>query len=146
MKENSGNLELLNYIYQNASMGFETIEYILDSDIDEDIVDELKREKKTYERIGKDAQALLFAKGGEEKDNTVMQKVETYFAVKMSTLKDDKSTHIAEMMIQGNNMGIIDITKNLTKYEGKIDKDVEGLANSLLQFQENSVQALKEYL
>ncbi len=145
MEEKNSDIELLNYIYQNASMGSESISYILDQDIDEDIIDELKREKEEYDQMAEDSEKMLHSFGTEEKDKSVISKVETYFAVKMSTMKDDKSSHIAEMMIQGNNMGIVDITKHLNKYKDT-DKKVHKLATNLLEMEENNVQKLKDYL
>jgi hypothetical protein len=54
-------------------------------------------------------------------------------------------SHIAEMMIQGSTMGIIDITKNLKEY-ADADKDISALANRLLKFEQQNIEEMKKFL
>lgn len=63
----------------------------------------------------------------------------------MNTLIDKTSSHIAEMMMQGNMMGVIEITKTI-KHNPDADAAALQLARDLLQTQENNIQELKQFL
>lgn len=65
--------------------------------------------------------------------------------INMNTIKDRTPSHIAEMMIQGSTMGIVDITKKLKEYN-KADKDISELGNKLLKFEQQNVEQMKTFL
>ncbi|MNI90281.1 hypothetical protein D3C73_1477860 [compost metagenome] len=52
---------------------------------------------------------------------------------------------MAEMLIQGSTMGIIDITKKIKEYKSQ-DQTILGLANKLLQFEQKNIDELKKFL
>ena len=52
---------------------------------------------------------------------------------------------IAEMMIQGNTMGMTKSLKHLHDYHGK-DERVRDLANKLLKTEEANIQQMKKFL
>ena len=66
-------------------------------------------------------------------------------SAKMNTLIDKTSSHIAEMMMQGNMMGVIEITKTM-KNNPDADAGALKLAQDLLQTQENNIRKLKQFL
>jgi hypothetical protein len=49
------------------------------------------------------------------------------------------------MLILGSDMGILDATKNLKKYQDA-DEDIRNLMQRLLAFEEDNVQQLKDFL
>lgn len=65
--------------------------------------------------------------------------------INMQTLTDKTSSHIAEMLIIGSNMGVIDAVKNLKKYTGA-EKDITNIMEKLLTIEENNVQQLQKFL
>jgi hypothetical protein len=139
------NIEMLNYIYQNAEMGKTTIEQILKEVSDLEFRDILKEQLKDYEYVMSKCDTLLNEEGKLPKNINAMPKIMSYFKIKMDTLKDDTSSHIAEMMMQGSNMGVIDITRNLNRYDN-VEDNIKDLASRLLKIEENNIEALKPYL
>jgi hypothetical protein len=139
------NIEMLNYIYQNSSMGITTIQQILKDVDDLEFKDVLKEQLEDYIKISRKAEDLLNMENKQAKDIGVMYKVTTYLSIKMSTMKDNTSSHIAEMMVQGSNMGVIDITKNLNNYKN-IENTIRSLAEQLLKIEQNNIEKLKPYL
>lgn len=139
------NIEMLNYIYQNSDMGIISINQILKNIDDKEFKEILKEQLDDYNSIAKSSKELLREKGREEKDINMMNKIESYVSIKMSTMKDNTSSHLAEMMIKGSNMGIIDITKNLNKYNN-IESSTKKLARNLLNIEEKNIEKLKPYL
>ena len=60
-------------------------------------------------------------------------------------MKENTPGHIAEMMIQGNAMGLTRITKRLGEYEGE-DKAVRKLAGKLLAAEQQNIEQMKQFL
>ena len=64
-------------------------------------------------------------------------------AVKM--MSDNSSSKIAEMVIQGNTMGITKGTKHLNDYTGN-DRQVQALAKKLIATEQANVEQMKPFL
>lgn len=61
------------------------------------------------------------------------------------TLADPSASNIAEMVIQGNNMGITKSLKHLNDYAGN-DPEVRNLAEKLLETEQANVEQMKPFL
>lgn len=140
------NAELLNFIYQNSQMGVETIDQLTGIVKDEKFKQQLKSELDEYKDINKAARSLLNKNGYDEKGIGALDKIKTDLMINMQTLADKSNTHIAEMMIIGSNMGVINAVKNIKRYQGAAESDITALMERLLEFEENNIQKLKEYL
>lgn len=142
----NGNAELLNFIYQNSEMGVNTISQLIDIVKDEDFKNHIKSQYDEYREIHAAAQKLLNKNGYDEKGLNAFEKIRAYLMINMQTLTDRTPSHIAEMLIIGSNMGIIDAIKNIKKYEQEVEPDILQLMKRLLRFEENNVQQLKKFL
>lgn len=139
------NIEFLNYILENTQMGTNTISQLLDIVEDIDITRQLQLELTEYNVIYKSAKEEIQKLHGEVKGFNTLTKISTYIMININTLANKTSSHIAEMMIQGSTMGIIDITKNLKKYKDANQNTIE-LGNRLLKFEQNNIEKLKSFL
>ena len=68
-----------------------------------------------------------------------------WYGIQMNTLKDTSNSKIAELLIQGTNMGIIEGRK-LLNHNKNLDKETDKLLNDFVKFQEESVEKLKSFL
>ena len=75
-----------------------------------------------------------------------MAKMGSSMEMKMEVMKDNSDSKIADMLIRGNTMGVVEIEKGIHKYEEKADKEVLKLAKEVLSFQKENIENLKEYL
>ncbi|MBQ7140496.1 MAG: hypothetical protein IJO32_03240 [Bacilli bacterium] len=141
----NNNVEFLNYISKNAEMGFTSIKDLIDVVKDEDLKKILKQQINEYENIYEEANKLLDNYDEEQKEINPAQKFTSYIMIKMNLLKDKSTSHIAEMMMKGSNMGIIDIEKKLNSFDS-LDKKVNHLGEKLLKTEENNIEQLKPYL
>ena len=66
-------------------------------------------------------------------------------SIEMNIISDKSNSKIAEMMLQGTNMGIIEGVKLRNQYPD-LDKPVQNILNEFVQFQQNNVEQLKKYL
>lgn len=141
----NNNLDFLNFISKNAEMGFTSINDLIDEIEDENFKKIIKKQKEKYEEIYDEASKLIDKYDEEQKGVTPMEKFSSYIMIKMNLLADKSINHIAEMMIKGSNMGIIDIRKKLNSYD-EIDKKVNHLGEKLLETEENNIEQLKPFL
>ena len=143
-KENT-NAKLLNFIYQNSAMGVQTITQLLDITDDPALLHQLEHQLEKYRSFHSEAKHRLMSFGFDDEGLTNFEKLRTYIMISVQTMADRSSQHIAEMLITGSNMGIIDAIKNL-KHFPNAEKDIRGLMDELLKFEEDNVQKLKEFL
>lgn len=139
------NMSLLNDIYQNSKMGEESIKALLPSVDDPNLKNDLQTQMVGYTKLYAKAQQEIVGRKGEPKENGILEQVSVRTGVKMNTMIDSTPSHIAEMMIEGSNMGIVSLTKQMKRHPG-IDSKVKQLADELLNFEENNIQRLKSYL
>ena len=142
----SADAEMLNFIYQNSQMGVETLNQLIPMIDNEAFKKRIEAQLKEYEQIHEEAKKLLNRHGYDEKGIRALEKIMAYLMIDMKTLMDKSSSHIAEMLIQGSNMGIIDAVKRINQYEKEAEKEVTALMKRLLKFEENNVERLKEAL
>ena len=142
----SADAEMLNFIYQNSQMGVETLNQLIPMIDNEAFKKRIEAQLKEYEQIHEEAKKLLNRHGYDEKGIGALEKIMAYLMIDMKTLMGKSSSHIAEMLIQGSNMGIIDAVKRINQYEKEAEKEVTALMKRLLKFEENNVERLKEAL
>jgi len=138
-------VEFLEYIYQNTQMGLDTISQLIDIAEDEEFKKLLEDQYKEYKGIFDAAEEKLKQHNTEGKDVSAYRKVSAYIMINVKTLTDKSAAHIAEMLIQGSIMGVIDIIKNLKKY-ADTKEDISLLGKQLLKTEENNVEQCKRFL
>lgn len=141
----NGNVELLNYIYQNSQMGTDTIKQLLEIVEDAKLKSQLQSQYNEYKEIHETARNLLNRNGYDEKGLSAFEKIRTYLMINMETLTDRSASHIAEMMIIGSNMGIIDAIKNIRKYKDA-EPEILSLMETLKAIEENNMISLRAFL
>jgi hypothetical protein len=140
-----GNKEMLNYIYQNSQMGVNTIEQLVKISEDAKFKDYLDSQLKEYKEINHKVMEIINRMGFEEKGIGTLGEISTYMMINMKTLMDKSTSHIAEMMINGSTMGIIQATKALKNHHDT-DKNIVALMEKLIETEENNFQQLKKFL
>lgn len=146
MNEPNYNAQLLNFVYQNSQMGVDTITQLMDITKDEAFKERLHAQLKEYRQIHDQAAQMLEENGFNEEGLSAFEKIRTYLMINFQTLSDDSTSHIAEMLMMGSNMGVIDAIKNIRKYRQKAEPDIVKLMEHLKQFEENNVERFKQYL
>lgn len=126
-------------------MGVHTINQLMEISEDEEFKMHLASQHAEYQDIHKKAQDALNENGYDEKGIGALDKIKTYLMVNIQTLTDKSSSHIAEMLMVGSNMGIINAIKNLKKYSDA-EPSIKVLMERLLKIEENNVQQLKKFL
>ena len=139
------NVKLLDFIYQNSQMGVETIDQLEKIVEDKDFKNYLKEKYEGYLKIHKDAKEKLHSQGYDEKGLSSFEKIRTYLTINIQTLTDKSTSHIAEMMMIGSTMGIINAIRNLADFKNAQD-DILMLMETLKKFEEKSYSDLQHFI
>lgn len=139
------NIKVLNELHKGAKMGMDSISFVSDKVEDSKFKDNLSFQYTEYsqflDRINK-----LFENYGEIPDeNAMKEKVMSWTGIQMNTLNDKSTSHLADLLIQGTNMGIIKGRKLLNS-NPSISEDVRSLLDNFVVTQENSINQLKKFL
>lgn len=145
MNENN---ELLTYIYQVASMGVKSTTTLINTikNTNNKIKKIVEDELKEYESFLKESKKLLKKNKIEPKEKGFMVEMMSKMGIKMEMLKDNSDPSIAEMLIQGFTMGVVEIEHKIDRYKENADRSIIKLAKHLLKFQQESIELLKPYL
>ena len=140
--------ELLQHIYQDASMATFTLTKLLENlkEKDNKIKDATEDILKEYEQFAKTSKQLLQEQKIIPQEESMMAKMGASMGIKKEVINDNSDASMAEMLIQGISMGSLEMQKKIKAYEKKIDEETLKLAKFFLKFQENAIEKLKKYL
>lgn len=139
------NLTILNEIGKATRMGLSSITFVSDKLEDETMKEDLSTQYAEYGKI-LDKVNTQFEKYGEIPDEEpMMDKMMSWTGVQMNTLTDKSNSHIAELMIQGNLMGMIEAQK-LLNHSPEMEQDVKDILNEFITLQNNHIEKMKQYL
>lgn len=139
------NTELLDYIYQNAQMGTESISHLIKIAEDVDFRRTLEDQLCEYQKVLDEAEEMIQRRGQSAEGVGPMAKISSYIMVELKTFTDKSPSKMAKMMLQGSTMGVLEITKRIKEYQGA-NKEVLNLAQDLLKTEQHNVDELKKYL
>lgn len=142
----SANLSFLHTVYKNAETGITSIDTILKHVTDEELRAVLLKQYDDYDKYCTKLAKHITSQGETPKKNNPFTKAQMWSTINFSALMDDSSSHIADMMIKGSNMGITSLNKELNARRGELDKDAEDMAKELLAIEQNNIEQLKPYL
>ena len=143
--EKNTNLYVLNEVHKGAKMGMDSISTISEKVSEPNLKDNLSFQYTQYGDILDSVNEIYKKYGDIPKDNNPMNEVMSWTGIQMNTLTNKSNSHIANMLIQGTTMGIIEGRKLLNQ-NPNIDEEVRQVLNTFVKMQENNVEQLKTFL
>ena len=142
MKEN---INALDEIHKGSCMVVDAINFIIDKVEDKKLKDVLENQHKSYESIKEEIENL-YPKYNDDKphETSTVNKIMTFYGIEMKTFNGTSNSKLAELLIQGTNMGIIEGRKVLNNKE--IALDVHAIIDRYVNMQEAYLEKLKEFL
>jgi len=138
-------IKALDELNKGSCMGVDAIDFILDKVQDEEFKKVLTDQKDEYEKLTDKIGNLYKEFSDKEPHETgAMTKAMTWSNVEMRTLTDHSNSKIAELMLQGTNMGIIEGRRLLNHKSG--NEKVDNIISEYVNMQEKFVEILKKYL
>lgn len=140
--------ELLTYIYQDCDMALDSLTMLIKKldKKDNKIKEVIEKVIKGYEKHLKIVKNYMKDNNYDIDSKPLISKFGAFMGIKMEVMKDNSDSRMAEMLIQGITMGVLNITKNLNKYKSAVNKDVLKIAKDFKKHQEESIEKLKVYL
>lgn len=145
MDNSKNTVDLLSEIYRGAKMGIETIERLLTKVNENAIYDELKYQMRSYEEIADEAYNELITRNNEPLGISALNKLSARMSIDINTLISKKPSHVANMMIKGNRMGIEGITATYQTHQDA-DPAIKGLADRFIKLEKDNVERLKKFI
>lgn len=144
MKEEN-NIDILDELNKGCCMGSDAVKFILEKIEDkkfkkvcEDLLEEYEdleeRINKVYDTYSDD----------EPHETNAMNKVMTWSGIQMRTMNDGSDSKLAEMLLQGLNMGIIEGRRLINQKDE--DPKVKEIMQEYVDMQEEYVEEIKEFL
>lgn len=142
-EENTVNV--LDELNKGASMGVDAINFIIDKVEDKNLEKELKNQYKEYKKILDEISKVYPEYSNKEPHETnAVNKIMTWYGIEMKTFLDKSTSKIAELLMQGTNMGIIEGRRLLN--HNTTDDDIHRLIQEYVNMQEKAVENLKKFL
>lgn len=138
-------INFLNEIYRNAESGIDAILTLLPKTQDDMLTKDLQNQLHSLRAIEADATRKLNQYGETPKESSWLQKAGMKMGIHMNTMMSRSSSRLAELMIKGNNMGIIDLNRSLNRF-GSANSGASTLAEQLLTTEQQALNMFKGYL
>lgn len=136
---------LLHEICRNSSMGTEAIHQVLKDVYDEELAYELNIEAGKMKEFERKAAVRLQQNGDEQAETNPAAKSMLKTAIRMKTVFQNNTSHIADMMQKGNRRGAEELKKAIHKYKNAGIYATE-LAKEMVDFEEENLKKLQSYL
>ncbi len=135
--------DILNEIYLGARAGTYGIDNIVES-TEPDLKELILKQNKLYEQITSECQEYAKTNNLKLKDINMFMKAGSFMQSKMETMCDSSNSNLSELMFNGTNMGILNITKLINS--GINDPKLLEIAQKFLRHMEDFVNSIKKFL
>lgn len=137
--------QFLNAVYQNSKTGMLSIKDIMPAVKHDELRQELSREYDEYEKIATKCEVFAKEHDVDIKDNTWMEKIRLWSSIKMTTIMDNSTRHLAEMLLLGTVMGLNTLYKDKFDYSNT-SNEIMQILYELEKNEENNYEKLKGFL
>lgn len=138
-------IEILRDVQKNTEMAMKAIDTISDKVYDDDMAMQLARENIKYGEIRNKALKKIISQKAEPYKATAIQDMMLKAGIHMNTLLDTSTSHVAELMIRGSNMGLTQLWKSANAHSRAEGMAME-IAQELMDFEAQNIERMKKYL
>lgn len=137
--------KLLQSIIESARTGADACDQLMDRTDDAGMRSELMNQKRQYEDFARDAEQSLFATGEHPHAKGPLSRAGMWMGIRLNTITDTTSSHIADILIQGATMGVIGMTRDRSDLPDA-DPRAHDIASGLITAQQEAIERLKNFL
>ena len=138
-------IDILKEISKDAKMGMDSVTMVTKKVQDEKFKELLDEQHNEYQNIFDRTQEILKQHGETIEDVPKMQKMMGWMGIQMNTMNDKSNSQLSELLIQGNDMGIIKGHK-LLNGSNFTTPEIENLLSDFVRLQEKNIDDLKKWL
>lgn len=138
-------IKLLRECDAGIKMGIEAINEVLDNVTEYKLKEILKDSRDKHEELQDEALELLNEYHDEGKDPNPMAKSMSWMKTNMKMMMNDSDHTIADLMVDGCNMGVKSLYKYLNEYKTANEK-AKRLAKDIIKEEEKLAESMREWL
>ena len=139
------NINILDELYKGCGMGINALDMIIPKTKEQKFQDLLEKQKLEYEDLAARINKIYKEYTNSEiHETSALEKTMTWYGIQMDTMMDNSVSKLADLLIKGTNMGIIEGKKILN--HKTMDKKVHKICSEYIKMQEAYLNKLKEYL
>lgn len=142
---NKDDIAILRSIQKNTEMAIKAIDTIEPKVQDKELSLLLARTETRYGSLREKAVSSLIEAGVEPGKTSGFEEMMLVGGITGNTLLNTSTSHIAELMIKGSNMGITDLNKTLN-HNPQGEKVSMSLAEELMKMEQENLNEYKKYL
>lgn len=138
-------IDILDELNKGCSMGCEAIDMIMKKVDNIEFNELLDDQKNGYIELSNKIDELYRTKSNKDVHEAgTMTKLMTWYGIQKDTILDNSTSKIADILINGTNIGIIEGRKLLNNKA--MDKKTKKLVTEYIKMQERYIEKLKKYL
>lgn len=138
-------INILTEIHKGAKIGMYSIDQVLNKVGDKTMRDNLLYQYNLYSDTLNNVDYEFDKIGYRPEYDLTKVKIMNWFGVNFNTMNDKSNSKIAEILIQGNTMGIIEGRKLLNNNPNS-NESIKNILYNFVTMQENTVEQLKKFL
>ena len=137
--------EVIVKLYQNVDMGVVGIESIEDKIETRALAKTVLNQKEEYQNLKQELLSFCKDYNVQEKELGTMAKLSSGMMSNMKLMMDKSDSHIAKMMMEGTNKGLISLEELKNNYDGK-DEKLIAMIEKIIKVEQQNNEDLKIYL
>ena len=127
-------INALDEIHKGAYMGMDAVNFVLDKVQSSELAEVLHKQHNQYKDIARRIEDIYSQyDDGKPHKTSAMNKAMTWYGIEMKTMTDKSDSKIAELLLNGVNMGIIEGRKILNKKN--LNKEVDEIVSTYVSMQ-----------
>ncbi len=139
------NINTLDELNKGCCMGIVALEFILEKTKEDSFRELLDKQLDDYHKLSDKIGDLYHQYTESELHKTnFMEKAMTWYGIQKDTVLDDSISKLADLLINGTNMGIVEGRKLLNNKT--MDKKVHKICSEYVNIQEKYIEKLKTFL
>lgn len=142
---NDDTIKLLNECNAGVKMGVQGIKEVIDHAQDKELLDILVKYLDDHQKLGDKTHKYLNKFHDDGKEPNAMASAMSWVKINFKLLQGNVDEQIADVMVDGCNMGIKSISRYLNKYPAA-SQEIKNLVHDIIELEENFALDLRKFL
>ena len=139
------NEKMLQEIVQNTEMGKNTLDELMTLTRDQQLKDEMLRQKREYRRLNQAAHTALDAIGAQAKGQSAAARMSVSMGIRTRTMLDKSTRNLATMLAEGSGQWVMDC-KRAEKDYPSASPGAQQLCRELGEMQAKAEMTWREFI
>ena len=144
-KPMTDNEAMLQAVVENTEMGKNTLDELMTLTHDQQLKDEMLRQKREYRRLNQAAHTALDAIGAQAKGQSAAARMSVSMGIRTRTMLDKSTRNLATMLAEGSGQGVLDC-KRAEKDYPTASPGAKKLCSELGDLQARAETAWREFI